>query len=180
MAEPLFLPSSGIGSSPESLSRQPFPSCFLGSAPGTLSCLLLAPSLVLPATSLRDFPRCIFLYRVCSSLILSLPPPASSRAPFSPLFPSVLPRILACAFHAGFHMDCFLLLCFVFLFLLFFFFLVYLLGCKKKINISFVVPLSTRSIAAIFIRNFPERVGRNGDDAGISTKPQTSINPYLL
>lgn len=119
MAEPLFLPSSGIGSSPESLSRQPFPSCFLGSAPGTLSCLLLAPSLVLPATSLRDFPRCIFLYRVCSSLILSLPPPASSRAPFSPLFPSVLPRILACAFHAGFHMDCFLLLCFVFLFLLF-------------------------------------------------------------
>lgn len=113
MAEPLFLPSSGIGSSPESLSRQPFPSCFLGSAPGTLSCLLLAPSLVLPATSLRDFPRCIFLYRVCSSLILSLPPPASSRAPFSPLFPSVLPRILACAFHAGFHMDCFLLLCFV-------------------------------------------------------------------
>ena len=180
MAEPLFLPSSGIGSSPESLSRQPFPSCFLGSAPGTLSCLLLAPSLVLPATSLRDFPRCIFLYRVCSSLILSLPPPASSRAPFSPLFPSVLPRILACAFHAGFHMDCFLLLCFVFLFLLFYEKIVYLLGCKKKINISFVVPLSTRSIAAIFIRNFPERVGRNGDDAGISTKPQTSINPYLL
>ena len=120
MAEPLFLPSSGIGSSPESLSRQPFPSCFLGSAPGTLSCLLLAPSLVLPATSLRDFPRCIFLYRVCSSLILSLPPPASSRAPFSPLFPSVLPRILACAFHAGFHMDCFLLLCFCFLYFCFF------------------------------------------------------------
>lgn len=101
MAEPLFLPSSGIGSSLESLSRQPFPSCFLGCAPGTLPCLLLAPSLILPATSLRDSPRCIFLYRVCSSLILSLPPPASSRAPFSPLFPSVLPRILACAFHAG-------------------------------------------------------------------------------
>ena len=39
------------------------------------------------------------------------------------------------------------------------------MGCKKKINISFVVPLSTRSIAAIFIRNFPERVGRNGDSA---------------
>ena len=54
------------------------------------------------------------------------------------------------------------------------------MGCKKKINISFVVPLSARSIAAIFIRNFPERVGRNGDDAGISTKPQTSVNPYLL
>ena len=162
MAEPLFLPSSGIGSSPESLSRQPFPSCFLGSAPGTLSCLLLAPSLVLPATSLRDSPRCIFLYRVCSSLILSLPPPASSRAPFSPLFPSVLPRILACAFHAG-----------------------SILKSNTPVygllfNISFVVPLSTRSIAAIFIRNFPERVGRNGDDAGISTKPQTSVNPYLL
>ncbi len=84
MAEPLFLPSSGIGSSPESLSRQPFPSCFLGSAPGTLSCLLLAPSLVLPATSLRDFPRCIFLYRVCSSLILSLPPPRPRALPFRP------------------------------------------------------------------------------------------------
>ena len=162
MAEPLFLPSSGIGSSPESLSRQPFPSCFLGSAPGTLSCLLLAPSLVLPATSLRDSPRCIFLYRVCSSLILSLPPPASSRAPFSPLFPSVLPRILACAFHAG-----------------------SILKSNTPVYgllfiIVFVVPLSTRSIAAIFIRNFPERVGRNGDDAGISTKPQTSVNPYLL
>jgi hypothetical protein len=103
MAEPLFLPSSGIGSSPESLSRQPFPSCFLGSAPGTLSCLLLAPSLVLPATSLRDSPRCIFLYRVCSSLILSLPPPrVLARSLFAPVpvCPPSHPRVrFSCRFY---------------------------------------------------------------------------------
>ena len=170
MAEPLFLPSSGIGSSPESLSRQPFPSCFLGSAPGTLSCLLLAPSLVLPATSLRDFPRCIFLYRVCSSLILSLPPPRPRALPFRPCS-----RLSSLASSRALFMPVSIWIAFYYCVLF-----SYLLGCKKKINISFVVPLSTRSIAAIFIRNFPERVGRNGDDAGISTKPQTSINPYLL
>lgn len=179
MAEPLFLPSSGIGSSPESLSRQPFPSCFLGSAPGTLSCLLLAPSLVLPATSLRDFPRCIFLYRVCSSLILSLPPPRPRALPFRPCS-----RLSSLASSRALFMPVSIWIAFYYcvLFSYFCFFMKnkYICWVVKRKLIFRLLFLCLPGASRLFYPEFPERVGRNGDDAGISTKPQTSINPYLL
>ena len=166
MAEPLFLPSSGIGSSPESLSRQPFPSCFLGSAPGTLSCLLLAPSLVLPATSLRDFPRCIFLYRVCSSLILSLPPPRPRALPFRPCS-----RLSSLASSRALFMPVSIWIAFYYcvLFSYFCFFMKnkYICWVVKRKLIFRLLFLCLPGASRLFL-------------SGISTKPQTSINPYLL
>lgn len=101
MAEPLFLPSSGIGSSPESLSRQPFPSVSWAVLPALFPACYSLHLSSFPPLFTAIFPVVFSCTASVPPLSFPCPPPASSRAPFSPLFPSVLPRILACAFHAG-------------------------------------------------------------------------------
>ena len=100
MAEPLFLPSSGIGSSPESLSRQPFPSVSWAVLPALFpACYSLHLSSFPPL--LPRFSPLYFPYRVCSSLILS-PPRVLARSLFAPVpvCPPSHPRVrFSCRFY---------------------------------------------------------------------------------
>lgn len=178
MAEPLFCLHPALAALlkafPDSLSPAvswavlpaPFPACYslhLSSFPPLLSAI---------------FPVVFSCTASVPPLSFPCPPRVLARSLFAPVpvCPPSHPRVrFSCRFPYG------LLFIIVFCFLIFAFYEnKYICWVVKRKLIFRLLFLCLPGASRLFYPEFPERVGRNGDDAGISTKPQTSINPYLL
>ena len=101
MAEPLFLPSSGIGSSPESLSRQPFPSVSWAVLPALFPACYSLHLSSFPPLFTAIFPVVFSLPRLF--LPYPFPPPrvlARSLFAHVPVCPPSHPRVrFSCRFY---------------------------------------------------------------------------------
>lgn len=100
MAEPLFLPSSGIGSSPESLSRQPFPSVSWAVLPALFPACYSLHLSSFPPLFTAIFPVVFSLPRLF--LPYPFPPRVLARSLFAPVpvCPPSHPRVrFSCRFY---------------------------------------------------------------------------------
>ena len=102
MAEPLFLPSSGIGSSPESLSRQPFPSVSWAVLPALFPACYSLHLSSFPPLFTAIFPVVLSCTASVPPLSFPCPPRVLARSLFAPVpvCPPSHPRVrFSCRFY---------------------------------------------------------------------------------